>query len=308
MAKKSRVSKTKKVTRTLTPEDHDFIRRILANLDDDAPRLAYAEWLEQQGDRDRAEFIRVQIEAARLSPQDARREQQNARAAELLQAHDEEWRALLPPDAGGRVAGFERGFPTWARCGLEDFPFIAVSIWQVAPVTQLDMYDCQAATWDVDFKESWIRVESYEAVANVPQLVHVRSLSVCECAILGKHLKPLLASPHLTNLHELHLSINRLGDAGAMVVAELPRAASLTHLDLSENDVGNQGATTLAQSPHLCNLKKLLLRVNCIGEQGGRAIANSPSLANLEQLDLGGNELEAAEEELRQRFGDRLIL
>ncbi len=52
MAKKSRGSRAKKGSRTLTPEDHDFIRQILASPDEDAPRLAYADWLEQQGERE----------------------------------------------------------------------------------------------------------------------------------------------------------------------------------------------------------------------------------------------------------------
>jgi uncharacterized protein (TIGR02996 family) len=315
MAKKPRVPRTKKESRTLTPEDHDFIRQILAGPDDDAPRLAYADWLAEQGERDRAEFIRCQIEATRLAPQDPRREEAAARANQLLQAHEAQWLAI-PSELreAGRVCCFERGFAEWARCCINDF---AVDIaprfplfWQVAPVTRLEFYDLNAnAVYDdADFQESWLRVENYEALADMPQLAHVRTLSLGECAILDKHLKPLLASRHLTNLRELELSVNRLGDAGACVVAESPRAASLTVLGLTNNEVGNRGAEALAQSRHLSNLKRLDLRWNRIGEEGGRAIANSPSLANLEQLPLEGNELGAAEEELRQRFGDRLTL
>jgi uncharacterized protein (TIGR02996 family) len=313
MAKKPRVSRTKKGARTLTTEDHDFIRQILASPDEDPPRLAYADWLEEQGDRDRAVLIRLQIAAARLPPQDPQREPMIARAAALLEAHQAEWQQIPPEVAEvARVACFERGFPAWARSRINEFPKEIAPhlphLWRVAPVTQLNLYDLNAATWDVDFTESWIRVENYEALANMAELAHLRSLSVAECAIRGKHLKPLLASPHLTNLRELHLSGNRLSDAGARVVAESPRAAGLTHLDLSESGVGNRGAEALAQSPHLSNLKTLLLRVNRIGAEGGRAIANSPHLANLQRLDLGGNRLGAAQEELRRRFGDRLTL
>jgi uncharacterized protein (TIGR02996 family) len=313
MAKKLRMPTTKNEPRVLTPEDPDFIRQILANPDEDAPRLAYAGWLEQQGERDRAELIRCQVEAARLPPQDPQREQMTTRAAALLEAHQADWQAL-PPDIAGvaRVGCFERGFPAWARGRINDFPTEIAPhlprLWRVAPITQLNFYDLNAATWDVDFTESWIRVENYEALANMPELVHVRSLDVAECAIRAKHLKPLLASPHLANVRELHLSGNRLGDAGARVVAESSRAACLTHLDLSESGVGNRGAEALAQSPHLSNLKTLLLCVNRIGKEGGRALAHSPHLANLKRLDLGANRLGVAEEELRQRFGDRLTL
>jgi uncharacterized protein (TIGR02996 family) len=313
MAKKRRVSDVKGGSRALTPEDHGFIRQILASPDEDTPRLVYADWLEQQGDRDRAEFIRLQIAAARLSPQDPQRGPLSAAAAALLQAHQAEWEQL-PPEVAGvvRVGSFERGLPVWARCRITDFAeYVAPKfphVWLVAPITQLELSDSNAATWDADFTESWIPVKNYAALAKMPELVHVRSLSVAECAIRGKHLKPLLASPHLTNLRELHLSSNRLGDAGTRVVAESPRVAGLTHLDLSESGVGDQGAEALAGAPHLSNLKTLLLRVNRIAAEGGRALANSPHLANLERLDLGGNRLGAAEAELRQRFGDRLTL
>jgi uncharacterized protein (TIGR02996 family) len=42
-----------------------FLSGIRAEPDDDAPRLVFADWLEDQGDAERAEFIRVQCELAR---------------------------------------------------------------------------------------------------------------------------------------------------------------------------------------------------------------------------------------------------
>src|SRR5262245_19557042 len=50
--------------------DHEgFLQDILATPEDDAPRLIYADWLEENGGaegRDRAAFIRLQCERARL--------------------------------------------------------------------------------------------------------------------------------------------------------------------------------------------------------------------------------------------------
>src|SRR5262249_10801808 len=45
-----------------------ILQGVLDNPDDDTPRLVYADWLDDHGDPDRAEFIRVQIELARLAP------------------------------------------------------------------------------------------------------------------------------------------------------------------------------------------------------------------------------------------------
>jgi uncharacterized protein (TIGR02996 family) len=45
----------------------DFLSNILAHPNDDGPRLAYADWLEERGDP-RGEFIRVQCQIARADP------------------------------------------------------------------------------------------------------------------------------------------------------------------------------------------------------------------------------------------------
>jgi uncharacterized protein (TIGR02996 family) len=43
-----------------------FIAAVLASPDNDTPRLAFADWLEENGRPERAEFIRVQCELARI--------------------------------------------------------------------------------------------------------------------------------------------------------------------------------------------------------------------------------------------------
>lgn len=47
-----------------------LLRAIIGDPADDLPRLAYADWCDERGDEARAEFIRVQIEDARLRPLD----------------------------------------------------------------------------------------------------------------------------------------------------------------------------------------------------------------------------------------------
>jgi uncharacterized protein (TIGR02996 family) len=48
------------------PEYAALLRAICADPDDDTPRLVAADWLEEHGDADRAAFIRIQVELARL--------------------------------------------------------------------------------------------------------------------------------------------------------------------------------------------------------------------------------------------------
>lgn len=49
------------MTITATDEEMDFIRKILESPDDDAPRLVFADWLEEQGKDHAAEMLRKQV-------------------------------------------------------------------------------------------------------------------------------------------------------------------------------------------------------------------------------------------------------
>jgi uncharacterized protein (TIGR02996 family) len=47
--------------------DDAFLHDIIENPDDDRPRLVYADWLDDHGQAERAAFIRVQCELARMA-------------------------------------------------------------------------------------------------------------------------------------------------------------------------------------------------------------------------------------------------
>jgi uncharacterized protein (TIGR02996 family) len=68
-----------------------FLADIVQHPDDDAPRLVFADWLEDQGDSARAEFIRVQCELARLDSADERYPDLNVRQLQLLAEHERDW-------------------------------------------------------------------------------------------------------------------------------------------------------------------------------------------------------------------------
>jgi uncharacterized protein (TIGR02996 family) len=94
------------------PDDPAFIRMIAANPDDDAPRLIYADVLEESGDEakiKRAEFIRVQIERARLEPRTPRWNELWHRDTELLE-WAKRWREELPAIKEVSYGGYIRGF------------------------------------------------------------------------------------------------------------------------------------------------------------------------------------------------------
>jgi uncharacterized protein (TIGR02996 family) len=56
------------MTAELTGTGAALVRQICATPDDDTPRLAFADWCEEAGDHERAEYIRSAIELARCGP------------------------------------------------------------------------------------------------------------------------------------------------------------------------------------------------------------------------------------------------
>jgi uncharacterized protein (TIGR02996 family) len=69
------------------PVEAAFLRDILAHPEDDTPRLVFADWLEEHGAPERAEFIRLQCQLARMSEGDPDRGRLLDRESELLRAH-----------------------------------------------------------------------------------------------------------------------------------------------------------------------------------------------------------------------------
>src|SRR5215218_395524 len=71
------------------PEAAALYRAILAHPDEDTPRLVYADWLDEHGQPDRAEFIRVQCRLARANEWDDGYTAADVRARRLLAEHPE---------------------------------------------------------------------------------------------------------------------------------------------------------------------------------------------------------------------------
>jgi uncharacterized protein (TIGR02996 family) len=85
------------------PDATPFLAAIRAAPDDDAPRLVYADWLDEHGQSERAVFIRVQCELAHRKSAKGR-----ARETELLERHHDVFAGHLA--APGLRFRFERGF------------------------------------------------------------------------------------------------------------------------------------------------------------------------------------------------------
>jgi uncharacterized protein (TIGR02996 family) len=88
-----------------------FLADICANPDDDTPRLVYADWLEDHGDADRAEFVRAQVELSQPpTPRSrTRRRQLEQRVKAMWKHHGKQW-AEGPGGGNEDLNHWERGF------------------------------------------------------------------------------------------------------------------------------------------------------------------------------------------------------
>src|SRR5262249_30194069 len=104
--------------RTAMNYEDGFLDAIRQEPDDEAVRLVYADWLEEQGGHGqtaRAEFIRVQLRLVSMSEDDPHYPELSAREEELPSAHEKEW--LGEGGAGPRRRGGGGGGRTGWRGG-----------------------------------------------------------------------------------------------------------------------------------------------------------------------------------------------
>jgi len=94
---------------------------IVANVEDDTPRLVFADWLDEHDQPDWAEFIRVQCRLAAIDEAETEVPALQRRERELLTRHHETWLASLSRYRGMSYRSvsieqvFQRGFPMSSR-------------------------------------------------------------------------------------------------------------------------------------------------------------------------------------------------
>ena len=283
-----------------------FLDDIVAHIDEDTPRLVYADWLQENGQDERAEFIRVQVERARLPAWDAAQVRLRLREAELLKRHGEAWLAELPVVEGARWEGFRRGIV--AEVSFASFEAMRASAHAcraVAPVEAVTVHwprrrEANRATEPIaELRELSLTgrptsVEEVGWLADSPQLSTLRSLTAR--GLWEEGLRRLVASPHLAGLKSLRMPTSNLGNAGILVLTGAASLTTLEELDLSGRGVSERyhedpivrapGMETLARWPGLAKVRSLNLSGNDLGRPGLRALLRSPHVGALKELSL----------------------
>src|SRR5262245_18510189 len=211
-----------------------FLADIAEHPADDAPRLIYADWLDEYGRPERAELIRVQVRRAAL-PEDAFEQRELSwTERDLVKEHATAWRAALPVLPGVEWGDFARGFVSHARVqSAAAFLEQANALFRAAPVQRVRIKDA-------------ITPEAAAALAASPDLGRLTELNVGHQALADfRAAQTLLASPHLAGLRSLLLHNNAHGDDifGPLANARLPL---LEELWLSSNGITELGVAHLA--------------------------------------------------------------
>lgn len=211
-----------------------LLAAVLADPDADLPRLVYADYLDDAGRPERAEFIRVQLARAA----DPTSLTLRAREEVLLHRHREGWLAPLrakgePLQNRSTHGRFRRGFveEVWMPAGV--FLHAADTLFRRAPVRGLRL---TRADWD-----------ELTALATGPHLGRLRELTVAGWRY-GDRLAALLAAAPAAALPPV-LCLRGCGitAAGARVLAEVGPGWRPTELRVWHNPLVGDGGLEVLQ-------------------------------------------------------------
>jgi uncharacterized protein (TIGR02996 family) len=258
-----------------------LLAAICANPDEDTPRLAFADWLQEQGGKDnilRADYIRRAIRLAReelFSPAwkvaEKAWDKVNAKVQQRLVQH---WVAHLK---GRAVASeFDRGFVGHITVHSKRFVAEGEKFFAQDPICSLKFVTLASARGTVPVEELFA----------CPHLAHVAKLNLDESQLKDSDLAVISASRHLAKLRSISLrGFQRFNPKGFVkLLQELP---ALSEVQMASSALfDNRFATALAASPSFKKLTVLNLPEHYLDPKGLAAILATKHGANLRELRL----------------------
>ena len=255
----------------------------------DAPRMVLADALEQAGDVDRAQLVRLQTTRSGLAPWDPRVSELELAERAILERRGEAWRAELPQITGVTWGSFTRGFVSRVAFDKLDLlakhrdaclaatPIHGVSL-RWPPVKSRPAIEAIEGMIELTVIGTVMRPDDLRWLAGSPLLSTVRTLSLVDSEI-RQGVPALLKSPYLKGLTALRLPSNHLGNGG--VDKLVPALPAVTELNLSVTSVATRSHGSGRDSTQMARA----------GARAAESLANWPGLVNVQALDLGGWDL-----------------
>jgi uncharacterized protein (TIGR02996 family) len=216
-----------------------FLDAIREQPEDDTLRLIYADFLEDQGDDDRAEFVRLQVRLRRMRPSDPQWAALDARSRELTAVNGGRW-------VGERPASLKE----WSfRGGLVD-----------RLVFQHDAVLADVEPLLLRHPGSHLVLGSVALLpplARCAALGQVRGLTInCPLAHGGRILDSLFDSPNLRGLHVLSLRGEGIDNHLVRALVQSPGLRELRTLRLHGTSLSDAGVVQLLRPEVLPGLQE----------------------------------------------------
>lgn len=205
---------------TMTNDEEAVLRKaVIENPDDDAPRLAYADWCDKRGDP-RGRFIRVQLE---LAPIEYDQNSPNRRplgneSRRLLDKHGHEWMPSQDPHilSCDMHRGFVAGIDITAASFLSHFADISA----LYPIQYVNIINL---------------IPHAHAVLTSSLLRRLTSLTVSEGDITDDDIKAFAQNQFAQNIWWLVLSDNHITQVGVEALITSPFLTKLSFVALDGN-------------------------------------------------------------------------
>lgn len=276
-------------------------RAILERPDDDAPRLIFADYLEEQGtakDADHAELIRLQCQLARIPPNTSRFMPLQQRCQELLRTSLTSLSDAVRPLC--TAFNIRRGFVDSVQLTNQQFTAHAETLQALAPIQRWAFRPvppfqasgshfqdivthpafAKVAEIEVDF---YAPNEALALLAQSPFRTGVRGFAVTESYADERSLQTFLkAVPQLTALYASRTFAKRFATTWRPNTAHRLRTLSLPHCRVT-----NEVLVYLARSTAFAELETLVLDANPFDERGLYALAESSAFPALQMLSMG---------------------
>lgn len=302
--------------------DHvPFLKAILDHPSAPGPMGVYADWLEDHGDMELAEYVRLSLQNT---------EKTNWRAQAMLRRHRNEWLGPLATHTAGQTEVSSDGILSFCFTHptlkflkrLND----AVGIPRVphswgAELTDLRHYLSEFLAnpnlgWLTYLDDPWSSLDCCKALLACEQLTNLRELRLRSPQLDDGFCRQLASTAHLAKLRILVLNRTNITEEGLHTLLDARRLSGLRHLTLlggalrgrmqsslkhsskqpqlehlaiRNTRLGDHGVAWLAEWQGLRSLRELDLQRCQIGPEGVASLARSAHLTNLVRLDLCGN-------------------
>jgi uncharacterized protein (TIGR02996 family) len=139
------------------PQETAFLKSIVETPDDDGTRLIYADWLEEHGQAEKAQFVRLEVELSKMPRSDSRFTSLDAEMGLLEMAVSAEWTWALARPARVLNCGSEHSHDPRVR-----FDYHCPNRWaDLQPTKDLSVRYCEECHKKVYYCESKAEAERH---------------------------------------------------------------------------------------------------------------------------------------------------